>query len=236
MAFTKPYAYVDGNVLTAAGQLSNEEAVRVYVNQEIGAADVASNTLDTTDFAAFRYISVGDNIDFVSKTVQGNTDILSPVKYAYFSATTKAIRQTSATSIAFQYIPDAGQEIEVDRANANFLITCYLKVSALANTTLANHPGQKLWDNQVALFVNYVEGGAAYVAGTSSYFFEPTGTSGGAKNPKASGNAASERSLCIQYKGALTNKGKISFNMAVNPKVEIGYVSVQSFIVETFYA
>ena len=236
MAFTKPYVYADGNVLTSAGQLSNEEAVKVYVNQEIGTDDVAANTLDTTDFAAFRYTAVGDNIDFISKTVQGNTDIFSPVKYAYFSATTKAVRQTSATAIAFQYNPNAGQEVEVDRANAHFLVTCYLKVSALANTNLANQPGNGLWDNQVALFVNQTDGASSFLSGTSSYFFEPTGSFLGAKDPKASGNAASERSMTIQYKGQLTNKGKVSFNMVVNPKIEIGYVSVQSFIVETFYA
>ena len=43
MAFTKPHNYVDGQTLDADDQRSNEEAAKVYVNQEIVPADYGTD-------------------------------------------------------------------------------------------------------------------------------------------------------------------------------------------------
>ena len=51
MAFVKPYTYTTGAVLTAANQNLNDEAAKLYVNQQVVSGDISSNTIDTDDIS-----------------------------------------------------------------------------------------------------------------------------------------------------------------------------------------
>lgn len=118
MAYTKPYTYVDGTVVTGANQYSNEEALKVFVNQEIAAPDIASNTLDTTDFMEPRFIAPVRTIDFCTKTVQGITDLQEPTSRAYFSSTLKNNAQVSTSVTNYQAIPNCSVEVIPERTGA----------------------------------------------------------------------------------------------------------------------
>jgi hypothetical protein len=103
MAFTKPFTYVDGAVLSATNHASNEDALREYVNQEIIAADVSVDTVVGESIATPRFITAVQTGDFVTKTLQGVSKLRLPQAYSWFTSTTKSDNQTSTTVEDYQY-------------------------------------------------------------------------------------------------------------------------------------
>jgi hypothetical protein len=241
MSYTKTYTYLDGTVIPALSHEANEEGAKVYVNQGIITADITNNTLDTTDYATPRYTAVGATGDFVTKTIQGNTDLNSITNRAYFTSTAKLNRQKLKNALNFQAIPNAGAEVFVDRANAFFLITVYVKVACLDNTVVAGNGGigNALLDNLVAIQTeDLVTGSGGYYGETTGWAFEGAGSYSATYSDQDcgdGGNSASQRSMTLQFRGLINGRGRKRFQLVVSPKVERGFITSKSFIVETFY-
>ena len=241
MSFTKPYTYNPATVIDADGHEANEEEAKVYVNQDITTADIQDNTLDATDFAEPRFISVGATGDFVSKTIQGNTDLQQLTNRAYFTSTAKLNRQGKKDALNFQAIPNAGEEVFVDRSNAYFIITCFVKVVIVGSQQVGQNGsnGNQKQDNLFALQIEDLQNGASgYLDLCTGYAFEPFGTYNALlsdQDPAAAGNSNSHRTMTLQYRGLINGRGRKRFQLVASAKSDIGFVTCKSFIVETFY-
>lgn len=241
MSFTKPYTYTTSTVIDADGHQSNEEEAKVYVNQDITTSDIKDGSLDTTDFATYRFYSVGATGDFVSKTIQGNTDLQALTNRAYFTSTAKLNRQNVKNATNWQAIPNAGEEVFVDRANAFFIITCYVKVTIVGSSAVAgnNSNGNKLQDTLIALQAEDLDTGAIGIYDTTlGYAFDPNGSYDAALSdydPDDGGNSASKRSMTLQFRGLINGRGRKRFQLVASSKSDIGFITCKSIIVETFY-
>jgi len=235
MAFTKPFTYVDGSVLTATNHALNEDALREYVNQEIIAADVSVDTFVGESIASARFISSVQTGDFVSKTIQGVSKLRLPQAFSWFTSTTKSNNQTSATVEDFQTLSNTGSEVTITHANTKVMITFYAKAFGSVNSTVTRSKGNGLWDNKF-LLVYELNGLITKYIGTKAYVFESskTATSLGSVDPDAKGNACGHRSIMITRMLTLS-PGRYKFSVAVNAKVEKGQINCQTFTIETFH-
>ena len=235
MAFVKPYNYVDGDVLDASNQILNEEAAKVYTNQEIVAADI-DNKFDYTEIEAGEFLPVTNDHRFASSFLAAQNTSNDTLRRAYFTSTTKANTQTAAGSVIYRDLYACGKKIKLDRSAA-VLVTFQAAFITVDNSTTTGGDGQGKWENKVILrHTDYTTDNPTptYVAGTRGYVFEGTGTSSGVLDPNASGFAASRRQVMFQYKLQLS-RGEHDLQVAINPKVEQGWTSARNFTVEVFY-
>jgi len=235
MAFTKPFTYVDGAVLSATNHALNEDALREYVNQEITASDVSVDTIVGESIASPRFITAVQTGDFVSKTIQGVSKIRLPQEYAWFTSTTKSNNQVSTTVQDYQPLSNTGAEVVITKANTKVMITFYAKAFGLLNSSFTRAPSGSGYENQFLL--QYEKDGLInrYV-GTSMYVFEndTTLTGSGTIQPNDTGAARGHRSIMMTRMLTLS-AGRYKFSIAVNPKIEKGNINCQTFTIETFH-
>jgi len=240
MGYTKAYTYVDNTVLSATNQASNEDGLREYVNQEIIAADIATDTLTGEIIALPRIISTVYTTDFVTKTLQAQAKIRVKQQYAWFTSTTKGINQVSTTVQDYQSMYDTGAEVYIPVDNTTVMITIAFKAFAQENSTVAESPGQGRWANQ---FILQYEKDGVYKRydGTRQYVFENTTAADSTLEPVKtgldsgrSGIPAGHRSIMITRMLTL-DAGRYRFTVVLNPKVEKGNINCQSFTIETFH-
>ena len=235
MAFTKPYTYVDGTTLTADNQHQNEEAAKVYVNQEIVVADVGTD-FKFDEIEAGEFMPITNDHKFASSFIAGQNTDNSRRNRTYFTSTTKANTQTSAGSVVYRDLFACGKQIVLDQS-AWVVITFQAALIAFDNSTTTGGDGQGKWENKLLLkHIDYTQDNPTpdYIAGTRGYVFEGAGTSSGVLDPNAGGNRASKRQVMFQFALNLP-RGKHDLNVAVNPKIEAGYASARNFLVEVFY-
>lgn len=234
MGYTKPYTYVDGSVLSADNQSLNEEALKLYVNQGITNTDVDTDTIVGESIATPRLVSSVQSADFISKTIQGVSTLLLPQEYSWFTATTKSDNQTSSTVEDWQTLTNTGTEVVITKAGTKVMITFYAKAFAYENSTVARSPMNGLWDNKFVLQYE-LNGQITRFDGTRAYVWEDFdgSVSPPTPYPVAQGESASRRSIMITRMLTLT-QGRYKFSVAVNPKVERGGITTQTFTIETF--
>jgi len=234
MAFTKPFTYVDGAVLSATNHASNEDALREYVNQEIIASDVSVDTFVGESIATPRLISSVQTGDFVSKTIQGVSKLRLPQAYSWFTSTTKSDNQTSTTVEDYQSLSNTGAEVVITKDNTKVMITFYAKAASTKNSTVTRGPGNGLWESKFLL--QYEKAGLiTQYDGTRAYVWENAdGIVGVFLNPGAQANACGHRSIMMTRMLTLS-AGRYKFSVAVNAKVEKGQINCQTFTVETFH-
>lgn len=235
MPFVKPFTYVDGQTLDFDDQRSNEEAAKVYVNQEIVIGDIATN-LDYDEIETGEYQPITGDHKFASSFIAGQNINNEELNRSYFTSTTKANAQTAATSIVYRDIAGCGKQIVLDQS-AKVLITWEVAFVADANSTTSGGDGQGEWENKVLLkHIDYSASNPTptYIAGTRGYVFEPAGASAGLVDPNAPGYIAGNRQVMGSYILTLS-RGKHDLQLAVNPKVEAGWASAKNFLVEVFY-
>jgi hypothetical protein len=234
MAFTKPFTYVDGAVLSATNHASNEDALREYVNQEIIASDVSVDTFVGESIATPRLISSVQTGDFVSKTIQGVSKLRLPQAYSWFTSTTKSDNQTSTTVEDYQSLSNTGAEVVITKDNTKVMITFYAKAASTINSTVTRGPGNGLWESKFLL--QYEKAGLiTQYDGTRAYVWENAdGIVGVFLNPGAQANACGHRSIMMTRMLTLS-AGRYKFSVAVNAKVEKGQINCQSFTIETFH-
>lgn len=235
MAFTKPFTYVDGAVLSATNHALNEDALREYVNQEIVAGDLSTDTFVGESIATPRLVTSVQTGDFVSKTIQGVSKIRLPQAYSWFTSTTKSDNQTSTTVEDYQSLSNTGAEVVIIKDNTKVMITFYAKAFGAVNSTVTRSKGNGLWDNEFLLMYE-LNGLITKYIGTKAYVFESSKTASplGAKDPDAKGNACGHRSIMITRMLTLS-AGRYKFSVAVNAKVEKGQINCQTFTIETFH-
>lgn len=240
-SYTKPHTYANGTSLDADSHTSNEESARIYVNDNIISSDVTSNTLDTTDLGAPRYIAPVAEWQGFSKTIGGNVDLQAVTNRAYFSSTAKTQRQEVKGVRNYQAIPNASYEVHVDRSNAYFWIRGYANATALENLTgfAGIRPGQYLADNLIALEIEDIDAGTSAISDqTGDFVFGPSGAYNATRSdydPGAGGSSAQHRTVSFSYYGLINGKGRKRFSLVVDPKVERGFITVKSFVFEVFY-
>lgn len=235
MAFVKPYTYVDGQTLDFDDQRLNEEAAKVYVNQEIVIGDIGVD-LDYDEIEAGEYQPITGDHKFASSFIAGQNINNEALNRTYFTSTTKANTQTAATSVQYRDVAGCGKQIVLDQS-AQVLISWEVAFIASSNSTTSGGDGQGQWENKVLL--KHIDYSAAnptptYIAGTRGYVFEPTGAPSGLLDPNAGGNAAAYRQVMGSYSLTLS-RGKHDLQLAINPKVEAGWASAKNFLVEVFY-
>jgi len=234
MAFTKPYTYADGSVLSATNHASNEDALREYANQEIIAADVSVDTFVGESIATPRLITSVQTGDFVSKTIQGVSKIRLPQEFTWFTSTTKSNNQVSTTVEDYQALSNTGAEVVITKSNTKVMITFYAKAVGQANSTVLYSPTGVVYES--AFKLQYEKDGiTTRLGGTAAYVFEnATGVAAGVLNPSDQGNPAAHRSIMMTRMLTL-NAGRYKFSVAVNAKVEKGQINCQTFTIETFH-
>ena len=238
MSYTKAYNYVDGNTLDATGQNSNDDGVKIYVNQDIVQADYQTKTFETSDIARGELDPINNNYCFTTGETWGRFNDSNSERRSYFTAETKSEKavQINTTSVQWQPIYETGDIINLEY-NAQVFITFgglfYSQVNAV------NTKGK--WDSQVYLLVESPAGSVANInTATVAYTFEEAGStaSAGVKDPGAlndGGGQACRRWIGFSKMLSL-NAGRYRFYVAVNPKVEIGFSSARQWTCEVFYS
>ena len=238
MAYVKPYNYVDGNILSADDQKSNEESAKVYVNQEIAVADFDPNTLDTTDIANYKYNSVTQNFEFVSKGVYGTIDNIKYTNRSYFSATPKRNQQVNIPVVQWEHIEGACVDVYIDRP-AVILLTVYAHVIVNDNLTgVVGTPGQKKWTNTFAISrEDNTSNKTSGIIDTLQYVFGGAGVAPGAgyKDSGDGGYPASRRQFTFTYHSSVSTPGNYRYSLVCNPQSEIGYTTAKGITAEVFY-
>jgi hypothetical protein len=237
MAFVKPYTYIDTAVLNAADQESNEQALQTYVNQEIITTDISAQSINGDNIATPRYISSVNNMDFVTKTIQGNALLRQPQQYAWFSSTTKTDAQVSTTVEDWQHVMNSGAEIFIPPSiTRQIMYTAYIIGHGYDNNIVIGNGGpiNGLWDNNIQIQIE-TDGVETRYSGSRQYVFEGAGVSSGAVDPDAGGNASRYRAMMFTRILTLPS-GYHKLCLVVNPKLERMNISCQSYFIETFFA
>jgi len=237
MGYTKQYTYANDTVLSADNHASNEKALKEYVNQEIVAGDLATDTVVGESIATPRLVTSVQTADFVSKTIQGVAKIRLPQEYSWFTSTTKSSNQVSTTVQDYQALSNTGAEVVIVKDNTKIMITFYAKALGQPNSAVAKSPGQNLWDNQFVL--QYEKNGLiTRLDGTRAYVFENVSVTPSAPLPAVdggqSGQPAGHRSIMMTRMLTLST-GRYKFSVAVNAKLEKGNINCQTFTIETFH-
>jgi hypothetical protein len=238
MPYIKPYTYVDGTSLDAPNQLLNEEKAKVYTNQEIVAADYATNSFDYDEIEAGEFNAVTANHKFCTGFVGGKNIDTQENNRAYFTSNVKNNNE-QGTSISWSDIYNAGEQITIVEGTAKVLITFESNFVGEDNDTAAGGGAvtNGLWDNKVLLrHTDYstTPNVTTFIEGTRCWGFEGAGTSAGAVDPNAGGYAAARRQLMFSYLMTL-GRGTHDLQICVNPKIQYGFISTRNFLVEVFY-
>ena len=231
-AYTQPKPYVNATVLDTNDITENEESVKVFINQEIVAADIATGKLQTKDIA--RGTVVQNNASFVSSGISGIAQLQLPANRSYATSTAKNNNQTA--SIQWQDIANSGARVVIEETSS-VIIHMYVKYLVNDNLNLAGNggPGNGLWQNEIVLrrreVTNPIDDN---LNGTDNYCFEGIGTSSDTLNPGTTGNLSRHRSIMLAFRDTVSVAGEYYYTATVNPHNEMGYATVKSMTVEVF--
>lgn len=251
MAFTKPYTYVDGTVLTAENQNLNDDAAKVYVNQGIGASDYAANSLNTENISRGEIEPITKSMRFETGLHHAAHNDIEQTNRAYFTSHIKPRAQQSNSFFVYQPLWETGTEISVEYP-AYIMFDFGGTFISLENDVKS----QRFWDSVIYLEETNVDTGVQtrYNA-TISYSFEevnigisnpsPAGTVdpfGGQYIGNTLGNEDEARFALRRWIGfrKVLNKqagqeGRYNYRLVINPKVEQGFTSARNFTIEVFY-
>ena len=246
MPFVKPHTYVAGTILDASAHTSNEEALKLYVNQEVVAADILDGTLIHTDLEQGSYNPINNHHSFITGEIYGRNAGKDVTSRAYYTDHLKH----NQGSVVFTTIADTGDELVLKETG-----TVMLSFGG-AFVSLANFiKDQDRWPSKVVL---RYDGGSGWVniGGTRAFTFEETGASanGGAGRtvqPTISAgevagtpNSVKETNIArfslrrwIGWSWMITDlpAGSYKFAVCIDAEVEQGFVEARSFTTEIFY-
>jgi hypothetical protein len=239
MSFSKPYTYVDGNVLNASDHASNEQELQLYINQEILQSDIDNNEVLGVSLAPPKVIGVTNNIEFTTKDIYGINKTRNELDFSWFTGTTKAEFQGSANVTDYQSIPNSGFEVRIsDASTAKVMITAAFKLFVLTNSTATNADDDDALASDIHLFsVNDSDQTPEKKAGTDNYVFQPKGTALSVnKDPGIGADQRQRNHRYIMVTRMLdVSVGATKFYFAINNRGERGNVNCQSVTYEVFY-
>ncbi len=238
MPYTKPYTYVDGTILTAPNQFSNEESAKEFINQEISSADYAVGKFDYDEIEAGEFQPVTNNHKFTTSYIAGKNIDVSVNNRCYFTSNVKANNE-QGTSISWCDLWNAGEQVQIVEGTAKVIITFEGAFIGQDNDTAAGGGviTNEKWDNKIVLrHTDYTSSPSTttFIEGTRMWGFEGLGTSGGAVDPNAGGRGADRRQVMLQYVITL-DRGLHDLQLCINPKIQYGWLSARNFLVEVFY-
>lgn len=246
MPYVKPYTYVDGNVLNASSQDANENAAKIYINQDIIQADYNNDVFQTSDFQRGELDPIVNHHQFTTGEVWGRFKDSGVLRdRSYFTAHTKTndATQTSATSKQYQAIYECGDTVTLEQDGSVFF-TFGCQMVSLANEV--NTKGK--WDSRVYLMISTpAQPVPTIIQGTRMFSFEETSAvaSAGTKDPGSinyTGSPAArddynQNRRWMQFQWMVKNlqAGSYRFFVSINPKVEMGFSSARQYTMEVFY-
>lgn len=244
MSFTKPYNYVDGAVLSASDQNSNDDAARKYVNQGIVGSDYALGKIDFDQIESGELDPITSAYRFMSGEVLGQSSGISDIDRAYFTSHVKPNRQQSNSRQYWQTLSETGQTLYLVH-EADILITFGATFYCAENDIQPN--GR--WASFPKLrYKTSPTQEWQPVEGTLSLAFEETTAAGAGSNvpcvPTSFGipyPASSEPQYALRrwvgWTWVVKNlpAGYYSFSVTIDSKVESGFSSARSFTCEIFY-
>lgn len=240
MAYTKPYTYLDGNIVDGTSQDDNDAGARTAINQKTYIANISSNTFDYDSIQRGEFDAVSTSHQFTSGDVFGGFSDINVNDRAYFTSEPKSNNQISG--IQYQDLFETGTSFHMEISGSVFVTfgATFISSENIANTAppfnTGSHPGRGRWDSPVNLrLTNQQTNSVEYIAGTLSYTYEETGApSAGSTDPGGAGLAV-RRWTGWQWMLKNIDSGFYQVCVVINPKVEAGYTSARQFTVETFY-
>lgn len=245
MAYTKPYLYVTGNVLSAADQNNNDDSAKKYVNQGIVQADYTSQMIDFDQIESGELDPITSAYRFMSGEVLGHANGTEDINRAYFTSHVKPNRQQSNSRQYWQTLSETGQTLDLVHT-ADVLITFGATFicnenDIQPNGRWASFPKLRYkskptseWEPVEATLSLAFEETTAAGAGT---FVPCVPTSFGVSYPTASEpQYALRRWVGWTWVVKSLPAGYYSFSVTVDSKVEAGFSSARSFTCEVFYS
>ena len=246
MPFSKPYAYVDGTVISSTDQNSNDDAAKIYVNQGSIQADYVNEAFDTSDIQRGELDPITNHHQFTSGEVWGRFNDSVARDRSYFTAHTKTndLVQISNTSQQYQSFYECGDTVVMEHDGAIFFT---FGGTVICSSNDVNIKGK--WDSRVYLMsATDASPQPQIIQGTRCYVFEETTAvaSAGTVDPGSFNftlvtppprDDFNQNRRWVQFQWMVQNlsAGTYKFFVAVNSKVEIGFASARQFTMEVFY-
>jgi len=245
MAYTKPYTYVTGNVLSAADQNNNDDSAKKYVNQGIVQADYTSQMIDFDQIESGELDPITSAYRFVSGEVLGQANGTEDINRAYFTSHVKPNRQQSNSRQYWQTLSETGQTLDLLHT-ADVLITFGATFICSENDIQPN--GRWASIPKLRYKTKPTDEWQPVEATLSLAFEETTAAGAGTFVPCVPTSfgvfpypAASEPQYALRrwvgwtwvVKGLAP--GYYSFSVTIDSKVESGFSSARSFTCEVFY-
>jgi len=178
MPFAKPYNYVDGSVLSATGQDSNETAAKCYINNKIAPGDIAGSTFDFDSIQKGELDPITNHYRFATGDIYGKALPNEPLDRSYFTSNVKSVNQTGNDITVWIPTYETATTFELE-ATATVMIT--FGGTYISNSNVEQAHGR--WDSKCLLRYN---DGTSWqnLDGTRAYTFEEnTAAAAGTRNP-----------------------------------------------------
>jgi hypothetical protein len=249
MAFVKPYTYVDGAVLTAENQKSNDEAAKEYVNQNIAGDDFVLNAIGTEEISPGEIEPITKSMRFECNAHYAAHNDIEQLNRAYFTSHIKPRAQQSNTKFIYQPLWETGTEVNVEYPS-RVIVDFGGTFISLENEVRSN----RWWDSVVFLEqLDLQTGEITRFGSTRGYSFEEVNVTA-TGNPNAGGNVdpwngnepgnvlnnESETRFAVRrwigFRKHLTlQPGRYAYRTVINAKVEQGFTSARNFTIEVFH-
>ena len=233
MGYTPPVVWAaNGDVVNADDVKSNDDAMKLYINQGITSGDIQSASLDYDNIQVGEYDPISENMTFTTGAVLGHNVSTSIRNRAYFTSETKANNQVLGTQ--WQAIYDCCEtvynEAEVN-ATARVTFTCTGIVED--NSTTSAGPGRGKYNVRIILRHTRPDGTTDYVGHTRGWTFEGVGAPADVKDP---GNDSDGARRQVGWSTDIScPPGENKLEIVVDPSAEEGFISARNFVVEVFY-
>lgn len=247
MSYSKPHNFVDGNVLDADNIEDNDNALKVYENQNILANDYKDNAFSTEEFQLGDYQPITNEYCFATGIATGNYTKGTQVKQAYWTSTIKKGRLTDNDLPMWTALYHTAPAVYMERPG-KILIT-FGGDSKSAPNAIA---GNGFWDTTIKLAYHKDDGPLIFTEQARSFSFEecaftnssfgnvnPFGNTGKPNSLGAEGGGDGQNGLrrWIGFSALITanSTGLYKFSLYANAKVEEGFLTARQFKCEVFY-
>jgi len=255
MAYVKPNTFVTSTALNASDIVGNDEALKIFLNQQSLTADLAVDAFDTQEIQLGEYQPITNEYTFATGIDTGKAVGTEKEDRAYFTSNIKKNRSTDPNLYIWTSSYHTGPHLTLERT-ADILITWGGTYISNSNTNSSPAVGSGFWDSQVKLGYVVDDGSAlTFVEQSRSYSFEEcamTNTVSGLVDPfgamskpssagdeTAAGTDPITKGLrrWIGWSCILRNMpaGTYKFSHYINAKVVQGFTSARNFKAEVFY-
>lgn len=237
MGYTQPISYSDGTELATATLVTNEESLKVYINQEITEADIGGLQMDRSDVALGRYNPIENSYSFETSDIVGQHKLASFTERSYATSTTKNNAQTELAD--WQDMTNSGVRVVVKEGGSAVMVNwhCAYKVEDNNAPASSEGPGSGKWWNKIILSYTRMSDGKRFLISntTNNYTFQDNGSATETEDPGSGFQQASRRSIMGTQIIPNLPIGTYNFTLTVDPHNETGFAAVKNMTAEVFY-